>query len=379
MKKVFAFTNLRSILLAAFSLLAGSVCSTDLYVYFGSHGKGEGYGFSLAHFDTETGILSTPEFLLEAVAPAYFLIHPDGKRLYTCNSAPGSDVSAYTIDPSSAKLTLLNTKPSFGGDPSYVCLDATGNFLMVANYDGKSIAVYALQPDGSIGERTAFFEHSGTSINLERQTQARPHCILVDPTNKFVLVPDLGVDKLFVYRFDAQTGKLEPNDVQYAKVAPGSGPRHVIFDEKGEFAYLINEMGSTIIRYSWDASEGVLSELETISTLPKDFYGISTCAEILLHPSGKFIYATNRGDNSVAVFSVDEESGSLSLIQHISTQGKTPRNCEIDPTGKWLLVTNQDSNNAVVFRIDPKNGLLKQNGSPVPVRSPFCERFLVVK
>ena len=221
----------------------------DYYVYFGSHGKGPAYGFSLARFNSTTGKLSTPIFLKEAVAPAFFVINKYGKRLYTCNSAPGSGVSAYAIDPATASLKLLNEKPSCGGDPSYVSLDVTEHFVMVANYDGKSIAVYALKPDGSIGERTAFFEHSGTGVNPERQTQPRPHCIVVDPSNKFVLVPDLGVDKLYVYRFNSKTGTLEPNEPAYASVLPGSGPRHVIFSENTRFAYLINEMGSSIIRF----------------------------------------------------------------------------------------------------------------------------------
>ena len=252
-------------------------------------GKGPQYGFSLAHFDTQTGKLSTPVFIQKAVAPAYFVLRPDGKRLYTCNSAPGSGLSAYAIDPSTARLTFLNEKPSGGGDPSYCSLDATGKFAMVANYDGKSISVYAVLPDGSLGERTAFVEHTGTSVNPTRQTQPRPHCICVDPTNRFVLVPDLGVDKLYVYLFDSKTGTLQPNDPAFASVLPGSGPRHVTFHPNGRIAYLINEMGSTIIRFEWDSKKGVLTQFETISALPKDFKGTSSCAEILVHPSGKFV------------------------------------------------------------------------------------------
>ncbi len=377
MQHSFKFIYL-SFLLAIFGAVASPALATDVFVYFGSHGKGPNVGFSLAHFNTETGKLTTPVFLEEAVAPAYFILSADQKYLYTCNSAPGSDVSAYAIDPATAKLTFLNKKPSRGGDPSYVSLDATEHFLMVANYDGRSIAVYQILEDGSIGECTAFVEHTGTSVNPIRQTQPRPHCICVDPSNQFVLVPDLGVDKLYVYRLNQETGALVPNDPAFASVLPGSGPRHVIFDQSGKYAYLINEIGSTIIRYGWDSTSGTLTPFETVSTLPKDFDGTSTCAEILMHPGGKFVYATNRGHNSVAVFLVDEQNGSLTLVQHISTQGKTPRNCEFDPTGKWLLVTNQDSSNAVVFRINAETGLLTQFGNPVPVPAPFCERFISV-
>ena len=366
------------LLTAVLAVLASPAVAADMFVYFGSHGKGPDIGFSLAHFDTDTGKLTTPVFLQETVAPAYFIISPDKKHLYTCNSAPGSSVSAYAIDPASAKLAFLNQKPSGGGDPSYVSLDATGRYLMVANYLGGSIAVFALQPDGSIGERTAFVQHTGTSVNPDRQTHAHAHSIRLDPANRFVLVADLGVDKLFVYRFDPKTGALQPNDPPFATVAPGSGPRHTAFHPNGRYVYLINEMGSSIIRFGWDSNRGVLTQYETVSTLPEGFKGTSTCAEILVHPSGKFIYATNRGHNSVVVFSVQAETGRLTLVQHISTQGKTPRNCEFDPTARWLLVSNQDSSNAVVFSIDPNTGRLTQTGEPVPVPAPFCERFLPV-
>lgn len=364
------------ILLAA--VLAGPALAADLFVYFGSHGKGPNIGFSLAHFDTETGRLTTPVFLQEAVAPAYFIIRPDGKRLYTCNSDPGSSVGAYAIDPVTARLTFLNQKPSGGGDPSYVSLDATGRYLMVANYLGGSIAVFALQPDGSIGERTAFVQHTGASVNPSNQTRAHAHSIRVDPTNRFVLVADLGVDKVFVYRLDPKIGALQSNDPAFASVAPGAGPRHTAFHPNGRYVYLINQMGGSIVRFGWDSNRGALTQFETISTLPEGAQVTSTgAAEIAIHPSGKFLYATNRGHNSVAVFSVQPETGRLTPIQHISTQGKTPRNCEFDPAAKWLLVTNQDSNNAVVFRIDQKTGRLTQAGQPVPVPAPFCERFLL--
>ncbi len=368
-----------SILFAVvFVVLAGPARAVDTFVYFGSHGERANIGFSLAHFDTDTGKLTTPVFLQGAVAPAYFIISPDGRRLYACNSAPGSSLSAYAIDSATAKLTFLNQKPSDGGDPSYISLDATGRHVLVANFEGGSIIVYALLPDGSIGERTAFVQDTGASVNPVRQSHAHAHSIRVDPSNRFVLAADLGLDKLFVYRFDQKTGSLQPNDPPFATVAPGSGPRHIVFHPNGRIAYLINEMASTIIRFGWDSNHGVLTQYETVSTLPKDFTGTSTCAEILVHPSGKFVYATNRGYNSVAVFSVEAGTGRLTLIQNIPTQGRTPRNCEFDPTGRWLLVSNQDSNSAVVFHIDQATGRLTQVGEPVTVPAPFCERFLPV-
>jgi 6-phosphogluconolactonase len=249
---------------------------------------------------------------------------------------------------------------------------------MVANYMGGSIAAFALQPDGSIGERTAFVQHATAGADPKKQTPARAHSIRVDPTNRFVLVADLGLDKLFVYRLDLKTGGLQPNDPPFATVAAGSGPRHTAFHPGGRYVYLINETASTIIRFGWDPDRGALTQFETVSTLPEGFREKNACAEMIVHPSGKFLYATNRGHNSVAVFSVHAETGRLTLLEHVSTQGKTPRNCEFDPTGKWLLVTNHDSNNAVVFGIDPNTGRLTPAGQPVTVPSAFCERFLPV-
>jgi 6-phosphogluconolactonase len=359
-------------------VLSAPAMAEDMFVYFGSHGAGPHIGFSVAHFDTDTGKLTKPVFLEEAVAPAYFIIRPDGRRLYTCNSFPGSSVSAYAIDPTSAKLAFLNQQPSGGGDPSYVSLGPSGRYLMVANFLGGSVAVFALRPDGSIGRRTALVQNIGASLDPNDPKHAHAHSIRFDPSHRFVLVADLGLDKVLVYRLNPKTGALTPNDPPFVSVAPGSGPRHTAFDPRDRYVYAINETASSIVRFGWDSNRGVLTQFETVSTLPEGFTGVNTGAEILMHPSGKFLYATNRGNDSVAVFSVQADTGRLTPLQFISTEGKTPRNAEFDPTGKWLLVTNQDSNNAVVYRIDQSTGRLTENGDPVSVPGPFCERFVPV-
>ena len=359
-------------------VLSAPAMAEDMFVYFGSHGAGPHIGFSVAHFDTDTGKLTKPVFLEEAVAPAYFIIRPDGRRLYTCNSFPGSSVSAYAIDPTSAKLAFLNQQPSGGGDPSYVSLDPSGRYLMVANFLGGSVAVFALRPDGSIGRRTALVQNIGTSLDPNDPKHAHAHSIRFDPSRRFVLVADLGLDKVLVYRLNPKTGALTPNDPPFVSVAPGSGPRHTAFDPRDRYVYAINETASSIVRFGWDSNRGVLTQFETVSTLPEGFTGVNTGAEILMHPSGKFLYATNRGNDSVAVFSVQADTGHLTPLQFISTEGKTPRNADFDPTGKWLLVTNKDSNNAVVYRIDQSTGRLTENGDPVSVPGPFCERFVPV-
>lgn len=348
--------------------------AADLTVYFGTHTAGPGKGFSVSHFNTVTGALSAPVFQLETPAPAYFVIAPGGRRLYSCNST--GFVSAYSIDPVTAQLKLINQKPSGGGDPSYISLDRTGHYVFVANYDGGNIAVWALAPDGSLGERTAFVQHTGSSVNPQRQSHAFAHSIRVDPTNRFVLVADLGLDKLFVYKFNAKDGTLAANDPPFAKAAPGSGPRHVVFHPNGRWVYLITEMGSTIMLFHWDTRRGALSEVQTVSTLPKDFQGTSTCAELQVHPSGRFVYASNRGRDSIAVFSVDAKTGRLTPVQDVPSGGRTPRNFDMDPTARWLLVTNHGSNTAMVFRIDQQTGKLTPAGPPLDVPSPFCPRFL---
>jgi 6-phosphogluconolactonase len=353
--------------------------AADMFVYFGTHVSGSGKGFSIAHFDTDTGALTTPKFDLDAVAPAFFVIHPDGRHLYTCNSGRPGGVSAYAIEPKTGHLTLLNSQPAGGADTSYISLDKTGRYALAANYEGGNIAVFALKPDGSLGDRTAFVQHSGTSVNPQRQSHAFAHSIITDPSNRFALVADLGLDKVFVYRFNEKDGTLATNDPPFVAVKPGSGPRHVKFHPAGKHVYLINEMGSVVIAFNWDAARGALTEFQTVSTLPEDFKGASACAELEIHPNGKFLYGSNRGHDSLAVFSIEPETGKLKLIEHVSTQGKTPRNFAFDPTGKWIIVTNHGSNNAVVFRVDENTGRLTQTGPPVAVPYPFCERFLPVR
>jgi 6-phosphogluconolactonase len=355
------------------------VHAADMFVYFGTHRSGTNVGFSLGHFDTDTGALTKPEFLIQSPAPAYFVIHPDGLHLYTCNSGSPGEVSAYEIEPHTGQLKFLNRVPAGGTDTSYVSLDQTGHYVLAANYSGGNIAVFAIKPDGSIGERTGFMQHTGSSVNPQRQTHAYAHSIIVDPSNRFALVADLGLDKVFVYRFNAQNGSLTPDDPPFVNIKPGSGPRHVKFHPNGRWVYVISEIASTVTAFNWDSANGTLAEFQSVSALPADFKGTSTCAEIMVHPNGKFLYASNRGDDSLAVFAINPTTGELTPVEHVPSGGKTPRNFAFDPTGKWIICSNHDSNNAFVFRVDENTGKLKQIGGPVSVPYPFCERFLPVQ
>lgn len=356
-----------------------SVRAADMFVYFGTHRAGTNIGFSLAHFDTDTGVLTKPQFLIESPAPAFFTIHSDGRHLYTCNSGSPGRVSAYEIEPHTGALKFLNRLPAGGPDTSYVSLDQTGHFLLAANYSGGNIAVFAIKPDGSLGERTAFVQHTGSSVNPVRQTHPYAHSIIVDPSNRFALVADLGVDKVFVYHFNEQDGSLQTNNPPFVNITPGSGPRHVKFHPNGKWVYLISEIASTVTAFNWDSTNGSLTQFQSVSALPANFKGVNTSAEIVVHPNGKFLYASNRGDNTVAVFAIDQTTGRLTLVEHVPSGGKMPRNFAFDPTGKWIICSNHDSNLAVVFRVDENTGKLTQTGDPVSVPYPFCERFLPVQ
>lgn len=371
----------RALILAAIGFILTPVVSSgqDLTVLFGTHVSGAGKGFSASHFDAKTGVLSQPQFVTEAGGPAYFVLAAGQTRLYTCNS--DGFVSAYSVTSGGRTLTLLNKVPSEGGDPSYVSLDKTGKFLFVANYQGGNIVAFALKPDGSIGDRTAFVQHTGRGVDPKRQMHAYAHSIIVDPTNRFVLTADLGLDKLFVYKFDVSTGALTPNDPAFVSVPAGLGARHVVFHPNGRWVYLDNEMGSKVVFFHWDSASGSLVEVQVVSMLPQDFHGISAAAEVKVSSDGRFLYGTNRyegkGQNGdIVVFAIDQKSGLLTQIQHISSGGETPRNFEFDPSGQWMLVTNHGSNNAVVFKIDRNSGKLTQQGDPVDVPYPFSPRFV---
>jgi 6-phosphogluconolactonase len=352
--------------------------AAELLVYFGTQATTPGVGFSLSHFNTETGALTKPQLICPADAPSFFVIHPDGQRLYTTNFSGVGGVSAYRIDPKTGALELINRIPGGNAGTSYMNLDRTGKFALAANYDSGHIATFAINPDGSLGQRIAYDKHTGSSVNPQRQGKTYPHCIITDSTNRFALVPDLGLDKLFIYRFDEKTGALAANNPPFVAVTPGAGPRHVRFHPNQKWAYLLCEMGSLVVGFHWDSARGALAEFQTVSLIPDSFKGENNSAELEVHPNGRFLYASNRGHDSIAVFAIDQTDGKLTLIEHVPTQGKNPRNFALDPSAKWMICTNQASNSAVVFRVDDSTGRLTQVGDPVEVPAPCCERFLPV-
>ncbi|HYA97986.1 MAG TPA: lactonase family protein [Methylomirabilota bacterium] len=343
-------------------------------------------GIYAYRFDAGSGELTALGLAAEATNPSFVAVHPNRRFLYAVNEVgnykgPNSGgVSAFAIDAATGKLTFLNEVASRGADPCYITVDKTGKYVLVANYTGGSVAVFPIQADGRLGEASAFVQHTGHGTNPERQEGPHAHSIDLSPDNRFAMVDDLGLDELLVYRFDAAKGALAPNDPPFARLDAGSGPRHFALRPDGKFAYVVSEMKGTVTVFATDAGTGTLHSLQTISTLPKEFSGAIEDAEVEVHPSGKFLYASNRGDsNSIAVYAIDADKGTLTLVEIAPTQGKTPRNFAIDPTGAWLLAENQESNNIVVFRIDPKTGRLTPTGKVVEVGAPVCVRFVAAE
>jgi 6-phosphogluconolactonase len=299
--------------------------------------------------------------------------------MYGSGGQKGGAVGAFSLDATTGMLTFLNRVSSGGAGPCHLVVDKTGKNVLVVNYGSGSTAVLPLEADGRLKEASSFVQHQGSSIDKKRQQGPHAHSVNLSADNRFAMVADLGLDQVLVYRFDAAKGSITPNEPPFAAVKPGSGPRHFAFHPGGKFAYVINEMASTVTAFTYDAARGVLKETQTITTLPADFSGVNHTAEVQVHPSGKFVYGSNRGHNSIAVFTVDVKKGTLTSVEQVSTQGKTPRNFGIDPTGRWLLAANQDTDNVVVFRIDAKTGRLTPTGQVLEVGAPVCVKFVALK
>jgi 6-phosphogluconolactonase len=351
-------------------------------VYFGTYTGAKSQGIYVARFDSTTGRLSAPQLAAETKNPAFLAVPPGGHFLYAVDETGDAGgrragaVRAFSIENKTGRLTPLNQQASGGGGPCHVAVDATGQCLLVANYGSGSIAVLPIHADGRLGEATTTIQHTGSGTNPTRQAGPHAHFILPSPDNRFTLDCDLGLDKIFINHLDTTAAKLTAGEPPFASVAPGSGPRHLVFSTDGKFIYVINEMASTITVFSYAATNAAMAEVQTLSTLPKDFATNNTAAEIVLHPSGKFLYGSNRGHDSIAVFAVDQKTGRLAFIEHQSTQGRTPRHVAIDPTGRWLLAENQASDSVVVFAIDAGTGRLKPTGQTVSVGSPVCAVFV---
>jgi len=349
-------------------------------VYVGTYTGGESKGIYTCELSTADGSLQNLDLAAEVTSPSFLAIHPNKKFVYAVNEVSNfkgekaGAVTAFKIDGS--KLTKLNEQSSGGDGPCYVTVDKTGKNALIANYGGGSLAVLPIQEDGSLKPHSAFVQHTGSSVVPSRQKEPHAHSINMDAHNRFAIAADLGLDRLLIYKLDTEQGTLTPNNPPFTKVPPGSGPRHFAFHPNGKFAFANGEINSTVMSLSYNAEQGTLKVLQTLSTLPQglDVPGNST-AETQVHPSGKFVYVSNRGHNSIAVYRV-ERSGKLEYVENESTGGKTPRNFGIDPTGTFIIAANQDSDSLVVLKIDQKTGELSPADHELKVPKPVCVKFL---
>lgn len=355
-------------------------------VYFGTYtGEKTGSkGIYVSRLDRRTGALTTPELAAETANPSFLAIHPARDFLYAANEVgtfegkPSGSVTAFAIDRTTGRLRALNQQASAGAGPAHLVTDKGGSNVLVANYGGGSVAVLPIAADGTLKPATDFEQHTGSGPNLQRQKAPHAHSVNLDPANERAYVADLGIDKVMIYRFDGAAGTLAANEPPFAAAEPGAGPRHFAFHPGGRFAYVINELHCTVTVYRVDEATGGLTAIQTITTLPAGTSvqpGYST-AEVQVHPSGRFLYGSNRGHDSVAVFAIDQETGRLTPVEHEPTGGSTPRHFGIDPAGAFLLAANQRSDSVHVFRIDAASGRLDPTGHTVAVGSPVCVKFV---
>ncbi len=359
------------------ALAIGAEYRVFVGTYTGAHSKGI-YSFG---FDPESGKWTPPQLAAETENPSFLTVDQQGRFLYAVNEVANYEgkssgaVSVFSIDPATAKLTLQQQVSSMGADPAYLTLDKSGHDLLVANYTGGNVAVFPVGRDGRLGEHTAFEQHTGSSVDPKRQEGPHAHSIQMTNDNRFAMSADLGLDKVIVDRFDSARGTLTANQMPVAKVTPGAGPRHLAFAPSGKFVYLINEMATSVTVFSLDARTGAMHELQTIDTVAKHD-SANTAAEIQINPSGRFLYTSTRGDDSIATFKVDAQSGKLTLVERVSSAGKTPRFFTLDPTGRWMFVADQDSNAIALFKIDEHTGRLAKTDDRIEVGSPVCLVFV---
>ena len=376
----FRITTLIAIAFAA-TLDQMGAAPTRALVCFGSYSTPDKESVHLFQLNLQDGSLKKLNAVDGLSNPSFLKIHPNGKYLYTVNEVSTFDgkksggVTAFALDVNGGKLNKINQQPSGDTGPCHLTVDATGKYVLVAHYGGGSTSVLPIKIDGSVGAVVSQIKHKGSSVH-SRQKAPHAHAVHVGPNNKFAFAPDLGIDKVLVFSFDEKTGAIAETKFDGANLEPGSGPRHFGFHPDGKFAYVINEIKQTVTAFRYNAKRGRLRTLQTLSTVPHPVDGNST-AEVLVHPTGQFLYGSNRGHNSIAMFRINEKNGKLTALGHESTRGSTPRNFGIDPTGQFLLAANQQSDNVAVFRINQDTGKLKFTGNEIKLSKPVCVRMIL--
>ncbi len=358
-----------------------SVSTAEPLVFISAFASGDKGGIHAFSFDSDKGVLKPLHRTTEIQNPFFLALSPDKRFLYAIDAEKfGGDedenVAAFALEGRTGRLKRLNHQSARGTASCYLDVDASGKSVLVANYSSGSVASIPVQTDGSLGEAASFVQHSGSSSNPERQKGPNAHCFVVSPDGKHALAADLGIDKIMIYRLDAAAAKLAPNSMQpFARLTPGSGPRHLIFHANGKVVYVINELANTITVFDWSTNDGTLKEHQTITTLPTDFTGKSYTADLKITPDGKFLYGTNRGHDSIASYRIGAD-GKLTLLSIDPSLGKGPQNLLITPDGRWLLCANMPGNNVVVFQIDAASGKITKAGDPVEMPMPSCIRLV---
>lgn len=351
----------------------------DLTLYVGTYTSGKSEGIYVYRMDRTSGelkLLSSSK----SVNPSFLTIDRSKRYLYAVNEVnefdgkPGGAVSAFAIDAADGSLRFLNQQASLGADPCHLTVDRRRESLLVANYTGGNVAVLPIMRDGSLGQATDLKQHEGFGAK-EQQKGPHAHCIILDHLERHALAADLGIDKIMIYRFEAAAHKLRPAKQPWVALQSGAGPRHLTLHPNGKYAYVINELDSTLTTLKYDGANGTLTLLDTVSTLPADFSGVSYCADVHVSPSGTFLYGSNRGHDSIVSFAIDGRTGRLKLLEHVSTGGKWPRNFTIDPTGRFLLVANQHTDNVVSLKIDERTGRLTPTDHVAEIPVPVCLKF----
>jgi len=344
--------------------------------------QGKGEGIYAYRFDESSRSMNLCSVTQAGPNPSYLTFDPSHRFLYCVNElkefegAPTGAVSAFSINSERGTLSLLNRQPSHGTDPCNLIVDKSGRYVIVANFGSGSVCVLPIQKDGSLGDPSDVIQHHGSSIDPIRQIGPHAHGVTLDDSGLYVFVPDLGLDKLMVYKFDPDRGKLEPNETPWINIPASAGPRQLVFHPKGRYAYLINELNSTVMAFQYDGVHGSLRKLQILSTLPEEFKGNSSCGELQISPSGKFLYGSNRGNDSIAIYSINHMDGMLSNIGFASVEGKTPRHFIVDQEGEYLLVANQDTDSVVAFSLDSESGGIKVTGNNTNVPTPACVKIL---
>lgn len=384
--KISLLQSIASVAMLVMTSLAfvGSARGEEYRVFFGTYTGGDSRGIYTCTFDTQTGKASEVELAAETQQPSFVAIHPSGKFIYAVNETVDQDgqksggVSAFTIDATTGSLTQINRQLARGGAPCHLICSPDGHFVLVANYVGGNVATLAINADGSLEPVGSLIQHEGSSVNEARQESPHAHSINLDPTASFAVAADLGTDRLYVHGFSADSGQLESRPDAELALPPGSGPRHFAFHPDGKHAFVINELTSTLGALRWNAEAGSFELLSVQSTLPggEPVPGNST-AEVVVHPSGKFVYGSNRGHNSLAIYRWNADDESLTHVGNQSTMGGVPRNFAIEPTGRFLFAANQDTGNVVIFEIDQETGELHEK-QQLSVPRCVCVRFLLV-